>query len=87
VGLKPEYLSSSGNLLDGKLEVKMAICAIGGLLTTNAPSKVLHSAQEVEVEGTFATCMLDGRVIQLGPLLPPKETPWPGCKLHSASKA
>lgn len=76
--MPPECLSSSG-LLDGKLEVKMAVRAIGGLLRTNAGG-VMHNAQEVEVKGRFATSMVDGRVIQLGPVVS-WETPWPGCKL------
>jgi hypothetical protein len=82
----PSDCLSSGHLGEHKLEVKMAVCAIGGLLTTNAGG-LLHNAQEVQVKGRFATSVTDGRVIQLGPLEPQQATPWPGCKLHPRAAA
>ncbi|WIA40365.1 hypothetical protein OEZ86_013729 [Tetradesmus obliquus] len=83
VALTPDCLSSSGHLLADKLIVKIAVGAVGGLLTTYNAGKVLHDAQEVEVHGNFATSLVDGRLVQLSPLLPPQKTPaWPGCKLH-----
>jgi hypothetical protein len=79
----PSGCLCDGQLLDGKLQVKMAVCAIGGLLKTNAPRNVCHSAQEVDVRGRFAACLVDGRLVQLAPLVPKEPTdPKHGCKLH-----
>uniref|UniRef100_A0A383VXJ3 Vacuolar protein 8 n=1 Tax=Tetradesmus obliquus TaxID=3088 RepID=A0A383VXJ3_TETOB len=82
-----EYLDGSGHLLADKLVVKVAICAVGGLLTTKAPCKGQHGAEEVEVLSMSATSMVDGRIIRLNPLLPLRETPSPGCKLHPRAPA
>lgn len=82
-----EYLDSSGHLLADKLVVKVAICAVGGLLTTKAPGKTQHGAEEVEVLSMSATSVVDGTIIQLNPLLPLRETPSPGCKLHPRAPA
>lgn len=81
VKVPADCIDSDGHLLANKLVVRIAVSAFGGVLTTYNTNQVIHSAQEVEVQGNFATSMLDGRVVQLSPLLPLK-APWPGCKLH-----